>query len=103
LRPLVTRPRALFPSSLIVFGPESGAVSEKLVYEAAREAHMKNYAHLFVIGFAIQANARQLTDRCLEVVGVPATYVQATLDLMMGDLLKTCAAARYSVFAARRK
>ncbi|HYK92167.1 MAG TPA: site-specific DNA-methyltransferase [Acidobacteriota bacterium] len=72
----------------IVFGPESGAVSEKLVYEAAREAHMKNYAHLFVIGFAIQANARQLVDRCLEVVGVPATYVQATPDLMMGDLLK---------------
>jgi len=72
----------------IVFGPESGAVSEKLVYEAAREAHMKNYAHLFVIGFAIQPNARQLADRCREVVGVPATYVQATPDLMMGDLLK---------------
>ncbi|MFH1574425.1 MAG: site-specific DNA-methyltransferase, partial [Acidobacteriota bacterium] len=72
----------------IVFGPESGAVSEKLVYEAAREAHMKNYAHLFVIGFAIQPNARQLADRCREVIGVPATYVQATPDLMMGDLLK---------------
>ncbi len=26
-----------------VFGPENGAVSEKLVYEAAREAHAKNY------------------------------------------------------------
>jgi hypothetical protein len=72
----------------IVFGPESGAVSEKLVYEAAREAHMKSYAHLFVIGFAIQPNARQLVDRCAEVVGVPATYVQATPDLMVGDLLK---------------
>jgi len=72
----------------MVFGPESGAVSEKLVYEAAREAHMKDYAHLFVIGFAIQPNARQLVDRCQEVVGVPATYVQATPDLMMGDLLK---------------
>src|SRR5206468_11865827 len=38
----------------IVFGPENGAVSEKLVYEAAREAHAKTYTHLYVIGFAIQ-------------------------------------------------
>ncbi len=71
-----------------VFGPENGAVSEKLVYEAAREAHAKNYSHLYVFGFAIQPNARSLVDKCSEVVGVPATYVQATPDLMMGDLLK---------------
>jgi adenine-specific DNA-methyltransferase len=71
-----------------VFGPENGAVSEKLVYEAAREAHAKSYTHLYVIGFAIQPNARTLVDKCAEVVGVPATYVQATPDLMMGDLLK---------------
>jgi hypothetical protein len=30
----------------IVFGPENGAVSEKLVFEAAREAHAKNFTHL---------------------------------------------------------
>ena len=72
----------------IVFGPENGAVSEKLVYEAAREAHAKNYTHLYVIGFAIQPNARELVEKCREVVGVPATYIQATPDLMMGDLLK---------------
>jgi adenine-specific DNA-methyltransferase len=71
-----------------VFGPENGAVSEKLVYEAAREAHVKSYSHLYVIGFAIQPNARMLIDKSVEVVGVPATYVQATPDLMMGDLLK---------------
>ncbi len=71
-----------------VFGPENGAVSEKLVYEAAREAHAKNYSHLYVFGFAIQPNARSLVEKCSEVVGVPATYVQATPDLMMGDLLK---------------
>jgi len=71
-----------------VFGPESGAVSEKLVYEAAREAHAKSYSHLYVIGFAIQPNARMLIDKSSEVVGIPATYVQATPDLMMGDLLK---------------
>jgi adenine-specific DNA-methyltransferase len=71
-----------------VFGPENGAVSEKLVYEAAREAHAKSYTHLFVIGFAIQPNARTLVDNCAEVVGIPAMYVQGTPDLLMGDLLK---------------
>jgi adenine-specific DNA-methyltransferase len=71
-----------------VFGPENGAVSEKLVYEAAREAHAKDYSHLYVIGFAIQPNARMLVDQCADVVGIPATYVQATPDLMMGDLLR---------------
>jgi adenine-specific DNA-methyltransferase len=71
-----------------VFGPENGAVSEKLVYEAAREAHAKNYTHLYVVGFAIQPNARTLVDKCADVMGVPGTYVQATPDLMMGDLLK---------------
>ena len=72
----------------IVFGPENGAVSEKLVYEAAREAHAKDYTHLYVIGFAIQPNARKLVDSCEAAVGVAATYIQATPDLMMGDLLK---------------
>ncbi|MBI3951738.1 MAG: DUF559 domain-containing protein, partial [Acidobacteria bacterium] len=71
-----------------VFGPENGAVSEKLVYEAAREAYAKSYTHLHVIGFAIEPKARELVENCGEVVGVPATYVQATPDLMMGDLLK---------------
>ncbi|MEX2116150.1 MAG: site-specific DNA-methyltransferase [Bacteroidota bacterium] len=72
----------------LVFGPENGAVSEKLVYEAAKEASAKSYSHLYVIGFAIQANARQLIDNSEKVVGIAATYVQATPDLMMGDLLK---------------
>jgi adenine-specific DNA-methyltransferase len=72
----------------IVFGPENGAVSEKLVFEAAREAHAKSYARLFVIGFAIQPHARELVDKCTEVVGIPAAYIQATPDIMMGDLLK---------------
>jgi len=44
----------------IVIGPESGAVSEKLVFEAAAAS-----------------------------LGIPALYVQATSDLVMGDLLKT--------------
>jgi adenine-specific DNA-methyltransferase len=72
----------------IVFGPENGAVSERLVFEAAKEASGHGYSHLYVIGFAIQSNARILVDKCAEVVGIAATYVQATPDLMMGDLLK---------------
>ena len=72
----------------IVFGPESGAVSEKLVHEAAKEANLKRYSHLYVIGFAIQPNARHFIDNCEAVAGITATYVQATPDLMMGDLLK---------------
>jgi adenine-specific DNA-methyltransferase len=71
-----------------VFGPENGAVSERLVYEAAREAHLKTYTHLYVIGLAVQPNARSLIEQCAAVMGVAATYVQATPDLLMGDLLK---------------
>jgi adenine-specific DNA-methyltransferase len=72
----------------LVFGPENGAVVERLAYEAAREAAAKNYSHLYVIGFAIQPTAREFVDKCEQVVGIAATYVQATPDLMMGDLLK---------------
>jgi len=71
-----------------VFGPENGAVTETLVHQALREANMKGYAHLYVIGFAIQPNARKLIADA-GAMGVPATYVQATPDLMMGDLLKS--------------
>lgn len=71
-----------------VFGPEHGAVSENLVVQAAKEAYIKDYTHLYVIGFAIQPNAREFIEKCQEAVGVPATYVQATPDLMMADLLK---------------
>jgi adenine-specific DNA-methyltransferase len=73
----------------ILFGPENGAVSEKLVYEAAREAHMKRYSRLVVIGFAIEPNARTLIEKVENLIGIPGTYVQATPDLVMGDLLKT--------------
>ena len=63
-------------------------MAERQVFEAAKEASAKGYTVLYVIGFAIQANARELIESCEDIVGVPATYVQATPDLMMGDLLK---------------
>ena len=71
-----------------VFGPENGAVSEKLVFNSAKEANGKGYSHLYVLGFAIQPNAREMIDNCADAVGIPATYVQATPDIAMGDLLK---------------
>lgn len=73
----------------IIFGPENGAVTESLVRNAHDEASMKSkgYEHLYVIGFAIEPNARQYVEYAAQL-GVPATYVQATPDLSMGDLLK---------------
>ena len=75
-------------TAAIVFGPENGAVSEALVFEAAREAYAKGYARLYVIGFAIQPDARRLVESCDRTVGVPAAWVQASMDLVMGDLLR---------------
>jgi adenine-specific DNA-methyltransferase len=84
-----------------VFGPEHGAVTEQLVFAAAKEANLKNYAHLYVVGFAIQPGASRLIQAAEEMVGVPATYVQATMDLLMGDLLKTTRASQiFSVTGA---
>lgn len=80
--PLTQRPVAF------VFGPENAAVSQRLVDEAAREAHLKGYSHLYVIGFQIDPHARTLIEKNADMGGIPTTYVQATHDLMMGDLLK---------------
>jgi len=73
----------------VVFGPENGAVSQKLVYNAGSEARAKGYTHLYVFGFEIEPNARKLVDEAEAALGVPATYVAATPDLGIGDLLKT--------------
>ncbi len=75
-------------SAAIVFGPENGAVPETLVFEAAREAYAKSYGQLYVIGFAIQPDARRLIESCEQSIGVPAAWVQASMDLVMGDLLR---------------
>ena len=72
----------------IVFGSENGSVSEKLVFEAAREAYAKSYTHLYVMGFSISLDAREMIERSHEIAGVPATWVQVTMDVTMGDLLK---------------
>ena len=53
----------------IVFGPENGAVAEKLVYEAAREAHAKSYEQLLVIGFRCRGRDDEC-DRPLAILGI---------------------------------
>jgi adenine-specific DNA-methyltransferase len=72
----------------LLFGPENGGVTQRAVHEALKEASLKGYAQLYVIGFAIEADARLLIERAAEMGLAPASYVQATPDLMMGDLLK---------------
>ncbi|SAL19865.1 site-specific DNA-methyltransferase [Caballeronia telluris] len=76
----------------VVFGPEDGAITSDLVFEAAREAYFLKFPHLYFFGFAIQAKARELLeDR--NKLRVPCTYVTVTPDVAMSDLLKTSRAS----------
>lgn len=63
------------------------------MHQALKEADRKNYTRLFVVGFAIESNARLLIEASA-AMGVPATYVQAAPDLVMGSLLKTTRASQ---------
>ena len=72
----------------IVFGPANGAISERAVIEAGKEARHKNYACLLVIAFVIEPAARQTVEESETTFGLPAIYVQACTDLTMSDLLK---------------
>jgi adenine-specific DNA-methyltransferase len=78
----------------ILFGPADGAVTAKAVLDAAKEANVKGFRHLFVIGFAITADARAEIEGGEAALGLPATYVTATMDLQMGDLLRTSRASQ---------
>jgi adenine-specific DNA-methyltransferase len=76
----------------VVFGPEDGAISSDVVYNAASEALYLKYDQLYFFGFAIQAKARELLeDR--KKLRVPCTYVAVTPDVAMSDLLKTSRAS----------
>jgi len=72
----------------IVFGPANGAISERAVIEAGKEARAKDYRLLLVIAFAIEPAARQTAERGEATFGLPAIYAQASTDLAMADLLK---------------
>ncbi|MBM4118411.1 site-specific DNA-methyltransferase [bacterium] len=71
----------------ILFGPANGPLSERLVREAWDEAGLKHYSRLLVIGFGIDPKAREFIEKAGQI-GTPCAYLQATMDLQMGDLLK---------------
>ena len=71
----------------ILFGPENGPLSERLVRDAWDEAGLKRYTRLFVIGFGIDSKAREFVEKAGQI-GIPCVYLQASMDLQMGDLLK---------------
>lgn len=75
-------------SVALVFGPENGAVSQLLVWEAMEEARLTGYAQLIVIGMQIEPNARVTIEKSTQIGAIPTSYVQMTPDVMMGDLLK---------------
>ena len=70
-----------------VFGPENGAVSEKLVFEAAKKPAGRA-TRISTSSASPSSPTPALIENCAAAMGIPATYVQATPDLLMGDLLK---------------
>lgn len=81
----------------IVFGPESGAISADMVFEAAREAHFLRFDQLYFFAFAVQAKARELIEERNKdgspKLRIHCTYVAVTPDVAMSDLLKTTRAS----------
>ena len=71
-----------------LFGPENGPVTDKQVMNALKEANVKGFDRLLVIGMNIQPGARVTVEKAADMGLPPATYLQATPDLLMGDLLK---------------
>ncbi|MCB1327323.1 MAG: site-specific DNA-methyltransferase [Leptospiraceae bacterium] len=71
----------------LVFGPENGAVTERMAGDAWTEAGRGQYKRLFLFGFAIEPRARKLIESTAKS-GLPAFYINTTPDLLMGDLLK---------------
>ena len=70
-------------------------MSEKLVYDAAKEAYRQELRAPLRDRLRHPAQrAGAGGDQCEAVIGMPATYVQATPDLMMGDLLKNMRASQ---------
>jgi adenine-specific DNA-methyltransferase len=76
----------------VVFGPEDGAITSDVVFEAAREALLQSFGHIYFFGFAIQAKARELLEDRRKL-RIPCTYVTVTPDVAMSDLLKTSRAS----------
>ena len=77
----------------IVFGPQDGAISQRMVYDAASEALYLKYDQIFFFGFAIEPEARRMIEDTRKL-RIPAAYVAVTPDVAMSDLLKTTRASQ---------
>lgn len=77
----------------IVFGPQDGAISQRVVYDAASEALYLKYDQIFFFAFAIEPEARRMIEDARKL-RIPATYVAVTPDVAMSDLLKTTRASQ---------
>ena len=69
----------------IVFGPEDGPIGYEVAFNASIEAMQRGFKKLFLFGFAIQSNTREMLDK----LKIPTRYVSITLDVTMSDLLRT--------------
>lgn len=76
----------------IVFGPQDGALTQRVVYDAASEALYLKYDHIFFFGFAIEPEARRMIEEERKL-RIRAAYVAVTPDVAMSDLLKTTRAS----------
>ena len=76
----------------IVFGPEDGALTQRVVYDAASEALYLKYGQIFFFGFAIEPEARRMIEDERKL-RMRAMYVAVTPDVSMSDLLKTTRAS----------
>jgi len=72
----------------IAFGPKRQPIGESLVRKVVREAESMGYQDLYVVGFGIDAAGLDCVRR-QQRAGVRLHYVQASLDLLMGSLLKS--------------
>ncbi|MGD9897182.1 MAG: site-specific DNA-methyltransferase [Candidatus Methylacidiphilaceae bacterium] len=71
----------------IAFGSEKEPIGEAFIQRAVREAGKAGYGDLYLVGFGMDAAALDLVGKRLRA-GVRLIYVQASLDLLMGFLLK---------------
>ncbi|WP_178087709.1 DNA methyltransferase [Methylacidimicrobium cyclopophantes] len=72
----------------ISFGPEDEPIGEGLVRSAAGEAKSMGYEDVYIIGFALDPAAlERLREK--RRGGTRLFYVEASLDLFMGSLLKS--------------
>lgn len=76
----------------VVFGPQDGAITQRVVYDAASEALYLKYHQVFFFGFAVEPEARRMIEDERKL-RLRATYVAVTPDVAMSDLLKTTRAS----------